>query len=52
MWDGQLYATRDDACRAEKTYQNNNFDVRLIEQEGKFFIYTRRTVKEGAVTQS
>lgn len=51
MWDGQLYATRDEASRAEKTYQNDNFEVRLVEQEGKFFVYTRRTVKEGVVTE-
>lgn len=46
MWDGQLYATREEASRAEACYQNDNFEVRLIEQEGEFFVYTRRTVKQ------
>jgi len=50
MWDGQLYATQDEASRAEKTYLNENFESRLVEQDGKFFVYTRRTVKEGGVT--
>jgi hypothetical protein len=51
MWDGQIYATQDDASRAEKIYQNDNFESQLVEQDGKFFVYTRRIVKEGAVTQ-
>lgn len=47
MWDGQLYTTQDEAARAERTYQKDNFESRLVEQDGKFFVYTRRTVKEG-----
>jgi hypothetical protein len=52
MWDGQAYATQDEASRAEKTYQNDHFESRLVEQDGKFFVYTRRTVNEGAVTKA
>lgn len=46
MWDGQVYPTRDEASRAEQAYQNDNFEVRLMEHEGKFVVYTRRTVKQ------
>jgi hypothetical protein len=49
MWDGQLYATRDEVSPVEATYQKDNFEVRVIEEEGKFLIYTRRFVKDVVV---
>lgn len=50
MWDGQLYDTREEASRAEEAYQNDHFEVRLVEEGGKFLVYTRRVVKEVVVT--
>jgi hypothetical protein len=52
LWDGQMYPSLDEASRAEQTYQKDNFEVRLVEQDGKVFLYTRRAVKEAAVTES
>jgi hypothetical protein len=49
MWDGQLYATREEASGTEQSYRNDNFEVRRVEQEGKFLLYTRRVVKEVVV---
>lgn len=49
MWDGQLHATRDEVSPVEATYQKDNFEVRVIEEEGKFLIYTRRFVKDVVV---
>lgn len=49
MWDGQLYATKEEASGREQSYRNDNFDVRVVEQEGKFLVYTRRIVKEVVV---
>jgi hypothetical protein len=49
MWDGQLYATREEASGMEQSYRNDNFEVRVAEQEGKFLVYTRRVVKEVVV---
>jgi hypothetical protein len=46
MWDGQLFETGADGLRAAERYQMDNFEVRLVEQEGKFLVYTRRMVKE------
>lgn len=46
MWDGQLFETGADGLRAAESYQKDNFEVRLVEQEGKFLVYTRRMVKE------
>jgi len=46
MWDGQLYDNREDAARAGESYQNENFHTWIVEEGGKFLVYTRRTAKE------
>jgi len=50
MWDGQLYDNGEDAARAAKSYQDENFHTQIVEEGGKFLVYTRRTAKEVAVT--
>ncbi|MGA9643778.1 MAG: hypothetical protein WBQ72_20440 [Terriglobales bacterium] len=49
LWDGSLYATREEASPREEAYRNDNFEVRVIEDEDKFLIYTRRFVKQVVV---
>ena len=49
MWDGNPYATREEASALESAYQKDNFEVREIEEEGTFLIYTRRLPKEAVV---
>lgn len=46
MWDGQFYPSKEDASGAERAYRNENFEVRVVEHEGKFLVYTRRVVKQ------
>jgi len=48
MWDGQLYATREEASTVREACQKDGFEVQLIEEGGTFLVYTRRIVK-GAV---
>ncbi len=48
MWDGQLYDRREDAARVAESYQGENFQIQIVEEDGKFLVYTRRTVKEWA----
>jgi hypothetical protein len=50
MWDGRPYATREEASTVQEACQTDGFEVRMIEEGGKFFIYTRRTVKGVAAT--
>jgi len=50
MWDGQTYDSKEDAARAAKSYQDENFHIQIVEEGGKFLVYTRRTAKEVAVT--
>ncbi len=46
MWDGRPYDSAADRETARKEYESKNFETRLIEEEGKFLVYTRRVVKE------
>ncbi|MGO8793922.1 MAG: hypothetical protein ACLQLC_03785 [Candidatus Sulfotelmatobacter sp.] len=46
MWDGQLYDNREDASRTAEAYQNENFQIQIEEEGGKFLVYTRRTAQE------
>jgi hypothetical protein len=52
MWDGQLYATKEEVSGTERSYRDDNFEVRVVEQEGKFLLYTRRIVKGAIVAGS
>ena len=49
MWYGQLYDSKEEASRAAESYQNENFEIQMLEEDGKFLVYTRRTVKEWVV---
>ena len=49
LWDGNSYATQEEAASAQAAYLKDNFEVHKVEEEGKFLIYTRRVVKEVVV---
>ena len=49
MWDGLLYDAKEDASRAGQFYQDDGFQIRIVEEGEKFLVYTRRLVKEVAV---
>jgi hypothetical protein len=49
LWDGETYDTKDAAAEAENKYKTDNFETRLLEEEGKFLVYTRRVVTEVVV---
>ncbi len=46
MWDGAIYETKEEAENKKAEYEDNNFQVQLLEQEGKFLLYSRRVVTE------
>jgi hypothetical protein len=50
MWDGRTLESREEASRVVESYRKDNFEVRMVEEEGKFFVYSRRAVKGVAVT--
>ena len=50
MWDGRPLESREEATRVAESYRKDDFEVRTVEEEGKFFVYSRRLVKGVAVT--
>jgi len=46
LWDGQPYDSKEAASSAAQSYQNDNFQVQTVEEDGKFLVYTRRVIKE------
>jgi hypothetical protein len=50
LWDGQLYETREEAASVAESYRNENFEIELVEEDGKFLVYSRRAVKEWVAT--
>lgn len=49
MWDGRTYATAEEAAGIAAGYERDRFEVRLLEQDGAFLVYTRRAVTEATV---
>jgi ribosomal protein L11 methylase PrmA len=46
MWDGVIYETRDQAESVQKEYSEHDFEVRLVQEEDQWLLYTRRVVTE------
>ena len=46
MWDGGNYSTEAEAKEKIGLYEKDEFEVRLVKEEGKFLVYTRRIVTE------
>ncbi len=46
MWDGVVYESKKEAEDTMRKYKDDNFDVELIEEEGKHLLYTRRLVTD------
>lgn len=52
MWDGRVLETQDESLQVAEKYRKDNFEVRTLEQDGKFLVYTRRVVKEVVATNT
>lgn len=46
MWDGSTYESREQAEEVLKKYKNDGFEVELFEEDGQWFLFTRRLVRE------
>lgn len=46
MWDGEIYLDEKSAQEAAQRYKNDGFETELLKEEEKFFVFTRRVVKE------
>ena len=49
LWDGATYDTKEAAEDAGNKLKESEFEIQVIEEEGKFLLYNRREVKEVVV---
>lgn len=49
MWDGKTYESEKEAEEVKGSYEKENFETRLVSEEGKYFVFTRRVVTEVVV---
>ncbi len=49
MWDGEDYESKAAAMENIEKYKNDGFQTELLEEEGKFLIYSRRLVTDFVV---
>lgn len=46
MWDSGIHSIEAEAKEKIADYENEGFETHLIEEDGKYLIYTRRMVTE------
>jgi hypothetical protein len=49
MWDGNIYSNADEAKDVETGYKKEDFETGIIEENGKYLVYTRKVVTEFVV---
>jgi len=49
MWDGRDYDSVNAALESKEEYEKDNFETRLLEEDEKVHVYTRRVVAEVVV---
>jgi len=46
LWDHVNYESREEAQKAMEAYEQEGFEVKLIENENQFLVYSRRVAAE------
>ena len=46
MWDGETYPSKEKVQEVTSNYEKEGFETRLIEEEGEYFVFSRRIVTE------
>ena len=49
MWDGKNYETEEAAKNTEQSYVGEGFETRILQEDGKYEVYSRRIVTEVVV---
>ena len=52
MWDGNEYPDKENASETAQKYKNDGFETEVFEKENKYFVFTRRVVKEVVIEGS
>jgi hypothetical protein len=46
MWDGKAYANEKERGETAQKYNDDGFEVEMVDEGGEYFLFTRRVVKE------
>ena len=46
MWDGEDYPDKSKAEEKKASYEKDGFETKLVEEDGKYYVYSRRVVTE------
>lgn len=46
MWDGVTHDSEPEALQVKAAYEKENFEIFVVQEEGKHFVFTRRLVAE------
>jgi len=46
MWDGSTYNDEKSAFEISQKYESDGFETKMINEEDKYFVFSRRIVKE------
>jgi hypothetical protein len=46
MWDGEEYESKNAAQEIAGKYNQDNFETKILEEDGKFLVYSRRVVTD------
>jgi len=52
MWDGYDYPDKENASEIAQKYKNDGFETEVLEEGNKYFVFTRRVVKEVVIEGS
>lgn len=52
MWDGNEYPDKENASEITQKYKNDGFETEIFEEGNKYFVFTRRVVKEVVIEGS
>ena len=51
MWDGRTYISESEAINIKVEYEKNNFETRIVQEEEKYFLFTKRVVTEVVIEE-
>ena len=49
MWDGRVYTNEKERGEIAQKYNDDGFEVELVDEENQYFLFTRRVVTEVVV---
>ena len=49
MWDGRVYTSEKERGEIAQKYNDDGFEVEMVEEDNQYFLFTRRVVTEVVV---